>query len=190
MSQGCKDRRVNLAFAICLLWASAVLFLYAVSFAGQDGREVPRVPEQDPNFQPRLESSYPLEMTDGYFFIRLGQPVHLMHGAVDVQIIQLGEEYSMWFTLTLRDGKKNPCSSRDEVPCRFEFQRIPKDSNHAATAFKRRHEFRMGPGGSTDLFFNATLPRSSPLGEMNQVVRVRRGDDILYVYELPLRIVK
>lgn len=181
-----------------LRYLVAITFIFGMTFTtvavrawvGEQEQERARVPEKDPNFQPQLESMYPLEMTDGYFSIKNLWPVHLMHGQVDPQRIWLGNEYSFWAVLALREGAENPCSSRSEEPCRFEFRRVPKSTNYAEMEFKAGLDFRIGSEGWMSFAFDTDVSRKSPLGEVNQVIRVRKGGDILFVYELPLLIVE
>lgn len=147
-------------------------------------------PTVKPPTQLELEEKFSFEMTDGYFAIQGRWPVHLMHGPVEPQRIWLGNEYSFWTVLALREGATNPCSSRDEEPCRFEFRRVLKGKNYAEMEFKAGMDFRISSDGWMSFSFDSSIPRKSPLGEVNQVIRVRKGEDILYVYELPLLIVE
>lgn len=153
-------------------------------------RERQEPPSVKPPMQLELEEKFSFEMTDGYFLIQDRMPVHLMHGPVEPQRIWLGSEYSFWTVLSLREGASNPCSRRDEVPCRFEYRRIPAGTNYAETEFKAGMEFRINSDGWMSFAFDTSVPRKSPLGDVNQVIRVRKGDEVLFVYELPLLIVE
>ena len=128
------------------------------------------------------------ELTDGYFKSS-SQPAHLIHDGIRIEV-KLGSEYNLWLSFKVSEGVvANPCSVREEQPCKLIQQLVQKNSDGKeiyVTGWKSGLEFSTyeSVGFST----SATLvPRSTtPLENVFLVVKIVKDDKEYFRKEWPV----
>lgn len=126
--------------------------------------------------------------TDGYFKSS-GEPAHLVHDGVRVDVT-LGGEYYLWLDFKVNEGvATNPCSVREEQSCRIIHQIIQKNSDGGETFItgeKNGFEFRTNNsvGFSTSAI---SVPRATtPFENVFLVVKIVKEDKELFRKEWPV----
>ena len=124
--------------------------------------------------------------TDGYFKAG-GRPVHLIHDGVRVDVA-LGGEYNLWLSFKVNEGVTNPCSAREEQPCRVIQQLVQRNSDGGETyvaGWKNGLEFRADE--SVGFGIPAMLvPRTTPFENVFLVVKIVKEDKEHFRKEWPV----
>lgn len=129
------------------------------------------------------------EFTDGYFKSSF-KPVHLTHDDAALDI-RLAGEYSLWLDFKINENiVTNPCSVREEQPCRVIQQLVQKnpDSEEVYVAgWKNGLEFRTdnSVGFSTSAI---TIPRSTPFENVFLVVKIVKDGNEYFRREWPVQV--
>ena len=127
------------------------------------------------------------EFTDGYFESSFS-PAHLIHDGTKLDV-KLAGEYYLWLDFKVKeDVVANPCSIREEQPCRVIHQIVQKNSggNEIYVAgWKNGLEFRTDE--SVGVSIPATsVPRSTPFKNVFLVVKIVKDNKELFRKEWPV----
>ncbi|MBI4992327.1 MAG: hypothetical protein HZB99_03845 [Candidatus Harrisonbacteria bacterium] len=83
-------------------------------------------------------SSPTFKMTDGYFYILGGTPIHLIHELKDYYV-ERGNEFYLTIDFQLFSEKGNPCTSKNEKKCRLVVQFVERDSSDKEVVVSSRY---------------------------------------------------
>lgn len=129
--------------------------------------------------------------TDGYFQAVGGEPVHLTHDGVKLNIDR-GREFQFWVTFHTSKVQPSPCSKSEKEPCYFRYQIVQRDAKGTET-------FLAGWKKGIDEHFDAGVTwsigsdvqkagRTLPPGPAFLVFKIVKNDKEVFRREFPLEI--
>lgn len=129
-------------------------------------------------------------LTDGYFQIQNSRPHHLICKPIEKQYLRLEDNFTLWLSWVIKEGKESPCPRRGDCFCSLKLELLGKDLDGKETVWNLWNFKERKIGTDISWMVPGYIPKKAAFGEAKIRIRItdKEGKKTYYLFEIPIEI--